>query len=48
MQNLEELPRLKDSISYLYLEHVVIQQDNLSIVAIDSEGRTPIPVASIS
>lgn len=48
MQNLEELPRLKDSISYLYLEHVVIQQDKLSIVAIDSEGRTPIPVASIS
>ena len=48
MQNLEELPRLKDSISYLYLEHAVIQQDHLSIVAIDQNGTTPIPIASVT
>lgn len=48
MQNFEELPRLKDSISYLYIEHAVIQQDNLSIVAIDQNGTTPIPIASVT
>lgn len=48
MKNLEELPRLRDSISYLYLEHVVIQQDSFSIVAIDDQGKTPIPIASIT
>lgn len=48
MQNLEELPRLKDSISYLYIEHAVIQQDNQSIVAIDQNGTTPIPIAAVT
>lgn len=48
MQNLEELPKLRDSISYLYLEHVMIQQDDMSIVAIDKDGRTPIPIASVT
>ncbi len=48
MQNLEELPRLKDSISYLYIEHAVIQQDNQSIVAIDQNGTTPIPLAAVT
>lgn len=48
MQNLEELPRLKDSISYLYIERAVIQQDNQSIVAIDQNGTTPIPIAAVT
>ncbi|MBD5560164.1 MAG: type I-E CRISPR-associated endonuclease Cas1 [Clostridia bacterium] len=46
--NLQELPKLRDRISYLYLEHAVIQQEDASIVAIDKDGSTPIPVGTMS
>ena len=46
MKDLQELPRLKDSISYVYLEHAIIEQDNSSIVAIRKDGHIPIPVAA--
>lgn len=48
MKNLQELPRLKDSISYLYLEHAVIEQNDTAIIAIQKRGRTPIPIASMT
>ena len=41
MKNLQELPKLGDSISYLYLEHAVIEQNDTAIVATQKEGRTP-------
>ena len=47
MKNLQELPKLKDSISYLYLEHAVIEQNDTAIVAIQKQGRTPIPIAGL-
>ena len=34
MKDLQELPKLRDSISWVYLEHSIIEQDALSIVAI--------------
>lgn len=34
MKNLQELPRLSDSISYVYLEHAIIEQENSAVVAI--------------
>ena len=46
MKDLQELPKLRDSISYIYLEHAKIEQDDLSIVAIRKDGRIPIPVAA--
>ena len=46
MKDLQELPKLRDSISYIYLEHAKIEQDELSIVAIRKDGRIPIPVAA--
>ena len=46
MKDLQELPKLRDSISYIYMEHAVIEQDDLSIVAIRKDGRIPIPVAA--
>lgn len=46
MNDLQELPKLRDSISYIYLEHAKIEQDDLSIVAIRKDGRIPIPVAA--
>lgn len=46
MKDFQELPKLSDSISYIYLEHAIIEQDSLSIVAIQKDGRIPIPVAA--
>ena len=47
-RDLHELPKLRDSISHLYVEHKVIEQDGKSIVAIDAAGRLPIPIASLT
>lgn len=44
--NLQELPRLKDSISYIYFEHTIIEREANALVAIDKNGRTSIPVAA--
>lgn len=46
MKNLQELPKLKDSISYLYIEHAIIEQNDAAIIAINKDGRIPIPVAA--
>lgn len=43
-----ELPKVRDSISYLYMEHAIIEQDNSSIVIIREDGRIPIPVSSLT
>ena len=48
MKNLQELSKLSDSVSYLYLEHAIIEQDAASIVAIQKDGRIPIPIASVT
>ena len=48
MKNLQELPKLSDSISYLYLEHAIIERQDSAIVAIQKEGRTPIPIAAMT
>lgn len=47
MRNLQELPHLSDSISYIYIEHAIIEQDDLSI-AIRKDGRIPIPISSVT
>ena len=48
MQNLQELPKLTDSISYLYIEHAVIEKSNSSIVVIQKEGKTMVPVSVLT
>lgn len=47
-KDLRELPKLKDSISYVYLEHAVIEQEDLSIVARQGRSRVPLPVSSLT
>jgi len=39
-----ELPRLADSISYIYAEHAIIEQDDSSIMLIQKNGRVPLPI----
>jgi CRISPR-associated protein Cas1 len=49
MRNLQELPKLRDSLSYLYLEHGRLEQDSQAVKFIDkSKGVTPIPAAALS
>lgn len=47
-RDLHELPKLRDSLSYLYLEHGRVEQDALSIQFVDKKGRVPIPAASLA
>lgn len=47
-KDLQELPKLRDSISYIYFEHAIIEQKDSSIVAIKKEGQIPVPVASLT
>ena len=47
-KDLHELPKLRDSISYLYFEHAIIEQEDSSIVVIQEEGRIPVPIASVT
>ena len=44
--NYRSLPKLRDSISYVYIEHAILEQDTYSLVAIRNDGRIPIPVSS--
>ncbi len=48
MRDLHELPKLRDSLSYLYLEHVRVQQKHKAVEALDEKGRTMIPAAALS
>jgi CRISPR-associated protein Cas1 len=49
MQDLHELPKLRDSLSYLYVEHAVLNQKDHAIEYIrEDEGRVMIPVAALS
>ncbi len=48
MRDLQILPRLSDSISYLYVEQVVVHRAQNTIEIVDQEGRVPIPVAALN
>ncbi len=48
MRDMQILPRLSDSITYLYLEQVVIHRCQNTIEALDEEGRVPIPIANLN
>lgn len=46
-RDLHDLPKLRDGLSYLYVERCRIDQDEQSIALVDKEGRTPVPCASL-
>ena len=47
-KDLHELPRVKDSLSYIYIEHAKIKQDGHSIAIYDKQGITPVPCAALN
>jgi len=46
-RNLKELPRFRDGLSYLYVEHAVIEREAGGIGIYDREGLTLAPVANL-
>jgi len=48
MRDLHELPKLRDSLSYLYIEHAVINRRYKAVEAWMEEGGVMIPAASLS
>ena len=48
MQNLHELPKLRDSLSYLYVEHAILDKKQQAIEFVKKDGRTLIPTANLS
>lgn len=48
MQNLHQLPKLRDSLSYLYVEHAVIEREDNAVLFMQETGRTTVPAANLS
>ncbi len=48
MDDLRQLPRFDDSLSFLYLEHARIEQHDKAIAFHDADGLTPVPAASLA
>ncbi|MBC8444546.1 MAG: type I-E CRISPR-associated endonuclease Cas1 [Chloroflexi bacterium] len=48
MRDLHELPKLRDGLSYLYLEHCRVEQRYQAVEAVDKHGRTMIPAAALA
>ncbi|MGV8049189.1 MAG: type I-E CRISPR-associated endonuclease Cas1e [Anaerolineaceae bacterium] len=45
--NLQELPRLRDSLSYVYIEHAIVDRKQNALEFIQEDGRTLIPIAAL-
>jgi CRISP-associated protein Cas1 len=48
MNNLRFLPKVRDSLSYLYVEHCRIDQEAKAIAIHDQQGKFPVPCSSLT
>jgi CRISPR-associated protein Cas1 len=48
MQDLRQLPKVRDSLSYLYVEHCRVDREDHAIALHDEEGVTLVPCASLA
>jgi CRISPR-associated protein Cas1 len=48
IQDLHELPKLRDGLSFLYLEHGRIERTHRAVEFFDKQGRVMIPVAALA
>src|SRR5436190_20123567 len=48
VQDLRQLPKFRDSLSYLYVEHCRVDKEEQSIAVHDGDGRVPVPCASLA
>jgi CRISPR-associated protein Cas1 len=47
MQDLHLLPKVRDSLSYLYVEHAVLEKRDSALLVLQETGRTTIPAATL-
>lgn len=48
MKDLHALPKVRDSWTYLYVEHCRVEQDDQAIAIHDARGKTPVPCATLN
>jgi CRISPR-associated protein Cas1 len=48
MEDLHLLPKVRDSWSYLYVEHARIDQESKAIAIQDAHGKTPVPATALT
>ena len=48
MNNLRLLPKVRDSLSYLYVEHCRVDQEAKAIAIHDEQGKFPVPCSSLT
>lgn len=48
MKDLHVLPKVRDSLSYLYIEHCRIDQEDKAIALHDVNGKVPVPCANLT
>jgi len=48
LPDLQLLPRFTDGLTFLYVEHARIEQEQHAIVVVDARGRVPVPVAGLA
>lgn len=48
IHDLHSLPKFRDGLSYLYVEHALIDRDSHSIAIWDDSGSTPAPASSLA
>lgn len=48
LKDLHELPKVRDCLSYLYVEHCRIDREDKAIAIHDAQGITPVPCASLA
>lgn len=48
MEDLHELPKIGDSLSYLYVEHAVVERREGAVLFVQETGRTAVPAAGLS
>ena len=46
-RNLQELPRFADKLSFIYVEHAVVDQHEKAIALHQADGMTPVPAAAL-
>ena len=46
--NFHYLPKLRDSLSYLYVEHAVLERKDSALLVLQETGQTQVPVANLS
>ncbi len=48
LRDLHQLPKLADSLSYLYIERAILTQDKYGILVLQKEGKVYLPAAALT